>query len=110
MKPHAEDAKNRSMSAKEMRYTGGAKVCFVDVEKCQSCKEPLSKGLNSLMWCRTPDGNKAAGRTDIPDPLEECCNLICKPCGDKYGGCTEHREPPTDGMMPVYAGYTQKGQ
>ena len=45
-KPYAEDAKSRSMSAKEMRYIGGARCVFVDVEKRQSCKEPKLQSAN----------------------------------------------------------------
>ena len=35
---------------------------------------------------------------------EKCCNLICKPCGVKYGGCTEHEEHPGSGPQAEWAG------
>ena len=63
------------------------------------------KGKNNLMWCRTIDGNKAAGRTDILNPIAECPNQICLPCGRREGGCSKDPEPNVEGVMPVHAGY-----
>ena len=68
--------------------------CFAKVEKCQRCKEPLSKEGNNLLWCRTPP----VGKT-------KCYNLICQPCGRKYGGCTLHCKHPPNGPFARWAGH-----
>ena len=65
--------------------------CYTTVEKCQRCREPLSKKGNNLMWCRTPTVSK-----------QMCHHLICQPCGRKFGGCTWHcSHPPKGGHGPM---------
>ena len=69
--------------------------CYTGVGKCQRCREPLSKYGNNLMWCRTPTVSNTM-----------CHHLICKPCGEKHGGCTWHNAEPLEGELAQWAGYT----
>ena len=47
------------------------------------------------MWCRTPTVSNTM-----------CYHLICKPCGEKHGGCQWHGAEPREGELAKWAGRT----
>ena len=55
-------------------------MCWATIAHCEKCDLTLlAKNSNNLYPCRTIKANGYS-----------CDNMLCKPCGNKDGGCSNH--------------------